>query len=211
MDSISINHPLYSQVIDHYERIERSVQKHSMLPGFCSDTPGRADSIELEWNGTNYSATLTDSNGVLSKYTFSADEPGISFEKSGDEMSLNLREDNTLEIYIGNRLAAEISNGRLDIDFVMEVLEDLDYEIDDKGFTMQGMKPNEQMYSYSQSQQISMQTGFIGYLRADFGTSGNEFYSTWNEFSKALNTEKFSDNLDYVINSLRNDEGLLQS
>lgn len=39
-----------------------------MLPDFCSATPGRADSIELEWNGTNYSATLTDSNGVLSEY-----------------------------------------------------------------------------------------------------------------------------------------------
>ena len=86
LDSISTDHPLYSQVIDHYERIERSVQKHSMLPDFCSATPGRADSIELEWNGTNYSATLTDSNGVLSEYTFSANEPGISFEKSGDEL-----------------------------------------------------------------------------------------------------------------------------
>ena len=44
-----------------------------------------------------------------------------------DEINLNLREDNTLEIYAGNQLAAEISDGRLDMDFVKEVLEGLDY------------------------------------------------------------------------------------
>ena len=39
----------------------------------------------------------------------------------------------------------------------------------------------ERKYTFSQSQQLSMQTGLIGYLRADFGSNGNEFWTTWNE------------------------------
>ena len=53
-----------------------------------------------------------------------------------DEINLNLREDNTLEIYAGNQLAAEISDGRLDMDFVKEVLEGLDYRVDEKSLAM---------------------------------------------------------------------------
>ena len=36
--------------------------------------------------------------------------------------------------------------------------------------TLRPMFPTERNYSYAQSQQISMQTGLIGYLRADFGS-----------------------------------------
>ncbi len=44
----------------------------------------------------------------------------------------------------------------------------------------------ERKYTFSQSQQLSMQTGLIGYLRADFGSTGNEFWTTWNDFRKRL-------------------------
>lgn len=43
-------------------------------------------------------------------------------------------------------------------------------------FEMKAITPAERMYTYAQSQQISMQTGFIGYLRADFGSTGKEFF-----------------------------------
>lgn len=42
--------------------------------------------------------------------------------------------------------------------------------------TLRPMTAAEQMYSYSQSQQISMQTGLIGYLRADMDNSGKVFF-----------------------------------
>lgn len=42
-----------------------------------------------------------------------------------NQISLNLREDKTLEIYVGDSLAAEISDGRLDMEFVKEILEGL--------------------------------------------------------------------------------------
>ena len=49
----------------------------------------------------------------------------------------------------------------------------------------------ERKYTFSQSQQLSMQTGLIGYLRADFGSNGNEFWTTWNDFRKDLKTDDF--------------------
>lgn len=64
--------------------------------------------------------------------------------------------------------------------------------------------PKEQKdYTYSNSQQISMQTGLIGHLRADFGSYGNSFYSTWFDFRRELKSEEFKQDLDDVINALR--------
>lgn len=71
------------------------------------------------------------------------------------------------------------------------------------------MQPEERNYAYRQSQQISMQTGLIGYLRADFGTTGKEFYSTWNDFQNDLKTNEFKAEFDKVINSLRGKDGIL--
>lgn len=62
---------------------------------------------------------------------------------------------------------------------------------------------NERNYIYSQSQQIGMQTGLIGYLRADYDGRGQHFYSTWFDFRKDLKTQEFKDEFDEVINSLR--------
>ena len=69
----------------------------------------------------------------------------------------------------------------------------------------------ERMYTYSQSQQISMQTGCIGHLRADMDTNGEGFFSSWNDFRKDLKTQEFKDEFDGVINALRENGGLLSN
>lgn len=69
------------------------------------------------------------------------------------------------------------------------------------------MNPAERKYTFRQSQQISMQTGLIGYLRADFGSTGKEFYSTWNDFRKDLKTDEFKKEFDLVINNYRFGDG----
>ena len=61
-------------------------------------------------------------------------------------------------------------------------------------------KRQERKYTFSQSQQLSMQTGLIGSLRADFGSNGNEFWTTWNDFRKDLKTDEFKAEFDDVIN-----------
>lgn len=42
--------------------------------------------------------------------------------------------------------------------------------------TFRPMTPTERMYSYTQSQQLIMQTGCIGHLRGDFGSTGEQFF-----------------------------------
>lgn len=76
---------------------------------------------------------------------------------------------------------------------------------------VQNMTQPEHKYSFTQSQQISMQIGLIGYLRADMDTDGNGFFSTWNDFRKDLKTQEFKDEFDTVINELRKDGGILSN
>ena len=71
--------------------------------------------------------------------------------------------------------------------------------------------PNERNYTYSQSQQISMQTGCIGHLRADMDSSGEGFFSSWNDFRKDLKTQEFKDEFDTVINELRKNGNILRN
>ena len=63
------------------------------------------------------------------------------------------------------------------------------------------------MYAYSQSQQLQGQTGYIGHLRGDFDSSGNGFYTTWDDHRTQYLTEEFKAELDEVVNALRAKDG----
>ena len=71
--------------------------------------------------------------------------------------------------------------------------------------TVRPIKPQERLYCYSQSSQISAQTACIGYLRADFGSSGTEFWSAWSDENEERKTDDFRTEFDDVINALRSD------
>ena len=72
--------------------------------------------------------------------------------------------------------------------------------------TLRPMTQAEQAYCYSQSQQISGQTGLIGHLRADFGSNGTGFFSNFFDFRKDLKSEDFKAEINEVINALREDQ-----
>ncbi len=65
------------------------------------------------------------------------------------------------------------------------------------------LKGTEYLYTYRNSQQISGQTGLVGYLRADFGSSDNGFFNTWNEFRADYNTDEFKADFYAVIDYFR--------
>lgn len=87
-EQISTSHPLYSQIMSYYDSIAASVQKHSKVPNFFSKSAGKAQNIELAWDGEKYTATLTDTNNVLSDYLFSASVPGIRFSVNGNKLNI---------------------------------------------------------------------------------------------------------------------------
>ena len=81
-------HPLRDQVMSHYNSMVSSVKKHTKLPSFMSESTGQAQTVELAWHGSEYTAVLTDSNEVLSGYTFSSDDSNLKFSVSGNKLTI---------------------------------------------------------------------------------------------------------------------------
>lgn len=80
--------------------------------------------------------------------------------------------------------------------------------------TLRPMTLTERNYSYTQSQQLIMQTGCIGHLRADFGSNGKQFFSSWDDHRADLKSDAFKHEFDEVINTMREDSkygGILKS
>ncbi len=86
---IRSNHPLRTKIFEHYDRIESSVKSHTKTPSFTAKNNSKAKTYELNWNGKNYSTTITDTNGVLDKYEFSAS--GLEFSKSGNKLTVTAK------------------------------------------------------------------------------------------------------------------------
>ena len=82
------SHPLYSRFSAYYYSMEASVKKHTIVPSFMARSTGKAQTVELNWDGSRYAATLTDTNGVLSDYTFSSEQAGITFATSGNTLTI---------------------------------------------------------------------------------------------------------------------------
>ena len=89
-DVINSKHPLKSKIMSYYNSMVSSVQKHTVVPSFCTKSSGSAKVNELEWNGSKYVATLTDSNGVLSNYDFKASISGVTFSTSGNKLTVSM-------------------------------------------------------------------------------------------------------------------------
>ena len=89
-DVINAKHPLRSKIMSYYNSMVSSVQNHTVVPSFCTKSSGSAKVNELEWNGSKYVATLTDSNGVLSNYDFKANISGVAFSTSGNKLTVSM-------------------------------------------------------------------------------------------------------------------------
>ena len=73
--------------------------------------------------------------------------------------------------------------------------------------TLRPMTGPEYFYCYAQSQQLSMQTGLIGHLRADMDTNGKGFFSNFFDFRESLKSPDFRADLQELIDELRSGKG----
>lgn len=90
LDLVSGAHPLRGKILSYYNAMVASVQNHTKVPSFCTKSSGSAKVNELEWDGSKYIATLTDSNNVLGNYNFSASVSGVSFSVSGNKLTVSM-------------------------------------------------------------------------------------------------------------------------
>ncbi len=72
--------------------------------------------------------------------------------------------------------------------------------------TLRTATPAERLYADKQSQQITMQTGCVGYLRGDMGEGGDTFPTVWKDRPGDEKTSEFQAELDGVVKALRFDE-----
>lgn len=83
------SHPLYSRFSAYYDSIEASVKKHTVVPSFMDRSEEVAQTVELSWDGGRYTATLTDTNGVLGEYAFSSAQSDMTFAVDGNDLTIS--------------------------------------------------------------------------------------------------------------------------
>ena len=83
------SHPLYSRFSAYYDSIEASVKNHTVVPSFMDRSEEAAQMVELSWDGSRYTATLTDTNGVLSEYAFSSAQSDMTFAVDGNDLTIS--------------------------------------------------------------------------------------------------------------------------
>lgn len=84
LEQVRGDHPLRNGIMNYYNAIASAVQQHTKLPSFLSRTAGKAQTVELSWDGSRYCAELTDTNGVIDNYNYSA--PSMNCVVSGNKL-----------------------------------------------------------------------------------------------------------------------------
>lgn len=83
------SHPLYGRFSAYYDSIEASVKNHTIVPSFMDRSEEDAQTVELSWDGSRYTATLTDTNSVLSEYAFSSAQSDMTFAVDGNDLTIS--------------------------------------------------------------------------------------------------------------------------
>lgn len=88
LDKIGAEHPMKSRIMSHYNNIVAGVKTHTTTPSFCSKTPSGGETRELKWDGSQYTATFTDTNNILQRFSFSADN-GYTCRVTGNTLTVS--------------------------------------------------------------------------------------------------------------------------
>lgn len=70
-----------------YDQIVSMLTEHSTIPSFMSSSAGGVTE-ELKYSDGKYTLTLTDSNGVLDDYSFSASDSAVKVSRFGNQLTI---------------------------------------------------------------------------------------------------------------------------
>ena len=70
-----------------YNAISKSLANYSTVPSFASAIASKAETYEMKYSGGKYTLTLTDSNNILSDFSFKT-TGGVSASVSGNKLTL---------------------------------------------------------------------------------------------------------------------------
>lgn len=74
-------------VAKNYKIISDKLEQYRTIPSFAENNRLDAHTLTLNWDGSKYTTTVTDTNNVLDQFNFSAD--GITFTRNGNQLTIS--------------------------------------------------------------------------------------------------------------------------
>ena len=90
------------------------------------------------------------------------------------------------------------------------ILKDVEHDLNNQ-ITWKPVEAEKADWLYSSHEETDAERGCVGHLRGDFGRSGTEFWTSWFDHSPKLNNEEFRQELQTIVDGLRNEGGLLSN
>ncbi len=78
-----------TKFLEYYRDLKKRLNDYMKVPSFANKEPGKAETITLRWDGSKYSATVTDANKVLDNFRFEASLPGVKVTTDGNSLTLS--------------------------------------------------------------------------------------------------------------------------
>nr|MBQ6241767.1 thioester domain-containing protein [Lachnospiraceae bacterium] len=83
--------PSLGTISSYYNSIVTAVKNalvNPAIPSFMNRKEANAQTVELTKNGAQYTASLTDANGVLGAFTFNTADPAVTVTKTGNVLKI---------------------------------------------------------------------------------------------------------------------------
>ncbi len=81
-----------AKFMEYYRDLKKRLNDYLKVPSFANKDASKADTITMRWDGSKYSATVTDANAVLANYNFTGTIPGVQAAASGNQLTLSTTE-----------------------------------------------------------------------------------------------------------------------
>lgn len=81
-----------TKFLEYYRDLKKRLNDYMKVPSFANKDAAKVDTITLKWDGSKYSATVTDTNGVLNKFSFANAIPGVTITSNGNALTLSSTE-----------------------------------------------------------------------------------------------------------------------
>lgn len=94
-----------TKFMEYYRDLKKRLNDYFKVPSFANKDISKASTITLRWDGSKYSATITDANAVLANFSFNNAIPGVQATTSGNNLTLS-----TTEPILSPRASTEIKS-----------------------------------------------------------------------------------------------------
>ena len=78
-----------TKFLEYYRDLKKRLNEYMKIPAFADKEPVNANVITMRWDGSKYSATVTDTNRVLDNFSFESSIPGVKITANGNSLTLS--------------------------------------------------------------------------------------------------------------------------